>query len=143
MTNATRSFSIVVRHTVIAGWMAGVLATAIGGCNKAGDREGVSTPSAVPAPASRALSSKSHFPAAHGTDDRPDIEFYEIKIGGSGPGRPMVLNLYLPAGRHDARSLPCVFIAPAGSANHGSVIDDSDRAEHYPYVRARFRRDGV
>jgi acetyl esterase/lipase len=68
----------------------------------------------------------------------PGIDFYEIHIGGSGGGRPMTLNLYLPAGRHEAKSLPCVFIAPAGTGNHGSIIDDTDRAEHYPYVRAGF-----
>ncbi len=80
-----------------------------------------------------------HFP------DRPaaqirgaNIEFCSIDIPGSGPGRPMNLNLYLPAGRHEAHSLPCVLIAPAGSANHGSVIADNDRPEHLPYVRAGF-----
>ncbi len=67
-----------------------------------------------------------------------NVEFCDIAIDGSGPGRPMHLNLYLPAGKHDAKSLSCVLIAPAGSGMHGMVIGDSDRAEHFPYVRAGF-----
>ena len=68
----------------------------------------------------------------------PGIEFYRMQIPGSGPGRPMELNLYLPAGQHRAKSLPCVLIAPAGSGEHGGKIEDSDRPEHVPYVRAGF-----
>ena len=68
----------------------------------------------------------------------PGIEFYRIKIAGSGPGRPMELNLYLPAGQHQPKSLPCVLIAPAGSGEHGGTIGDDDRAEHKPYVQAGF-----
>ncbi|HWB59933.1 MAG TPA: prolyl oligopeptidase family serine peptidase [Chthoniobacteraceae bacterium] len=68
----------------------------------------------------------------------PGVEFYRIKIEGTGPGRPMELDLYLPAGRHDAKSLPCVFIAPAGTGQHGAVFEDGDRVEHFPYVKAGF-----
>jgi len=50
----------------------------------------------------------------------------------------MELDLYLPAGRHAPKSLPCVFIAPAGSGEHGIGIADGDRPEHVPYVRAGF-----
>jgi dienelactone hydrolase len=69
---------------------------------------------------------------------KPGVEFYNIHIEGTGPGRPMNLNLYLPAGRHEPHSLPCVLIAPAGSGQHGSLIDRSDRPEHWPYVQAGF-----
>ncbi|HSZ57090.1 MAG TPA: prolyl oligopeptidase family serine peptidase [Tepidisphaeraceae bacterium] len=68
----------------------------------------------------------------------PDVEFYVTRLDGAGAGLPMEVDLYLPAGRHEAKSLPCVLIAPAGTAMHGAVIDESDRAEHYPYVRAGF-----
>src|SRR5690348_4637466 len=43
----------------------------------------------------------------------PGVEFSEIRITGDGPGLPMMLNLYLPAGQHPAKSLPCILIAPA------------------------------
>ena len=68
----------------------------------------------------------------------PDVEFYVARLDGAGAGLPMEVDLYLPAGRHEAKSLPCVLIAPAGSGTHGGIIDDSDRPEHYPYVRAGF-----
>jgi acetyl esterase/lipase len=68
----------------------------------------------------------------------PDVEFYVARFEGAGVGLPMEADLYLPAGRHEPKSLPCVLIAPAGTAMHGSVLDESDRAEHYPYVRAGF-----
>jgi acetyl esterase/lipase len=67
-----------------------------------------------------------------------EIELYKILIGGNAPGRPMGLDLYLPVGQHAPGSLPCVLIAPAGTYAHGSVIGDSDRPEHLPYVRAGF-----
>ena len=68
----------------------------------------------------------------------PDVEFYAARMDGAAPGLPMEVDLYLPAGQHEPKSLPCVLIAPAGTAMHGAVIDESDRAEHYPYVRAGF-----
>ena len=68
----------------------------------------------------------------------PDVEFYVTRLDGAGAGLPMEVDLYLPAGRHEPKSLPCVLIAPAGTAMHGAVIDEADRAEHYPYVRAGF-----
>jgi acetyl esterase/lipase len=68
----------------------------------------------------------------------PEIELYAVRLEGNGAGLPMEVDLYLPAGRHEAKSLPCVLIAPAGTAMHGAIIDESDRAEHYPYVRAGF-----
>jgi dienelactone hydrolase len=54
-----------------------------------------------------------------------------------GSGRE--LYLYLPTGAHPPRSLPCVFIAPAGSPMFtGMALGEGDRAEHLPWVRAGF-----
>jgi dipeptidyl aminopeptidase/acylaminoacyl peptidase len=51
----------------------------------------------------------------------------------------MKLWIYLPAGKHEAKSLPCVFIAPAGSnLMTGIALADGDRLEHLPYARAGF-----
>ncbi|HEY2586292.1 MAG TPA: hypothetical protein VGI81_11065 [Tepidisphaeraceae bacterium] len=70
----------------------------------------------------------------------PDgIDFYPIVIGGDGPGLPMQIYLYLPAGQRVTHSLPCVFIAPAGSRLfHGMQVGKNDMPEHLPYVRAGF-----
>jgi dienelactone hydrolase len=47
--------------------------------------------------------------------------------------------LYLPAGEHTPRSLPCILIAGAGSnLITGKHLGDRDRPEHLPYVRAGF-----
>jgi dienelactone hydrolase len=76
-------------------------------------------------------------------------------IGNPPPGSLMTLWLYLPAGHHDAASLPCILIAPAGSTlvtGNGwyepgappSAPSDPPRGdegrhpEHLPYVRAGF-----
>ncbi len=107
------------RNAILAAGL--LLAAVVAGC---GRREAAKAPPFPARPAARAMGS--------------GVEFYDIQIEGSGPGRPMNLNLYLPAGRHEPHSLPCVFIAPAGSGDHGSLIDESDRAEHLPYVRAGF-----
>ena len=66
------------------------------------------------------------------------VEFYDMHITGTGPGLPMEVNLYLPNGRHDPKSLPCVFIAPAGAAMWGMTLGDGDRREHVPYALAGF-----
>jgi dienelactone hydrolase len=87
-------------------------------------------PAAVPAPDFPALP-EPHSPV-------PYVNFYIVHLEGSGPGRPMQLDIYLPVGRHDAKSLPCVFIAPAGNGNHGGKVADGDRPEHLPYVQAGF-----
>lgn len=68
----------------------------------------------------------------------PNIEFYDIHLAGSRPGLPMQINVYLPKGQHNVQSLPCIFIAPAGSAMHGGMIDPTDRPEHLPYVVAGY-----
>jgi DNA-directed RNA polymerase subunit RPC12/RpoP len=67
------------------------------------------------------------------------IDFYPVVIGGDGPGLPMQVYLYLPAGQREPHSLPCVFIAPAGSRLfHGMSLGEGDMPEHLPYVRAGF-----
>jgi acetyl esterase/lipase/DNA-directed RNA polymerase subunit RPC12/RpoP len=67
------------------------------------------------------------------------VDVYQMTITGTGPALPMQVRLYLPAGRHDPQSLPCVFIAPAGTRLlHGSALDDGDTPEHLPYARAGF-----
>lgn len=66
------------------------------------------------------------------------VDLYVLQITGTGPGLPMELWVYLPAGRHVAKSLPCVFIAPAGAGMWGMGLAEGDRYEHVPYVRAGF-----
>jgi dipeptidyl aminopeptidase/acylaminoacyl peptidase len=57
------------------------------------------------------------------------------------PGHGMRLWLYLPAGAHAAKSLPCVLIAPGGSnLIIGNELNEGrgDHPEHLPYARAGF-----
>lgn len=69
----------------------------------------------------------------------PGVEFYSMTLSGSGPGLPMQVYLYLPAGAHAAKSLACVFIAPAGSRLlHGMRLGESDMPEHLPYAARGF-----
>ena len=68
-----------------------------------------------------------------------NIQFFDVSLQGDGAGQTMKLWLYLPAGTHAAKSLPCVFVAPAGSILiTGMTLGDGDRAEHLPYVLAGF-----
>ncbi len=84
-----------------------------------------------------------------GTEIAPGIRFHEVKIaaagGAPGPasdglaGHHGKLWLYLPAGEHKPRSLPCILIAGAGSnLITGKDLGDGDRPEHLPYVLAGF-----
>lgn len=67
------------------------------------------------------------------------VHRYNITVGGTGPAVPMRLYLYLPIGRTARHSLPCVFIAPAGSRLfHGMRLTPDDMPEHLPYVHAGF-----
>jgi acetyl esterase/lipase len=66
------------------------------------------------------------------------VDLYEMQISGTGPGLPIALWIYLPAGRHERKSLPCVFIAPAGAAMWGMAFVEGDRLEHVPYARVGF-----
>lgn len=92
-------------------------------------------PSAVASP----LPSRAIFPLLPPPQSTPGVDVYPMTIGGAGPGLPMEVRLYLPAGRHERGSLPCVFIAPAGTRLiYGSALGDGDSPEHLPYVRAGF-----
>jgi dienelactone hydrolase len=80
-----------------------------------------------------------------GIELEPGIRFHEVRIGsGAGgpdtlPGHRGKLWLYLPAGNHAVRSLPCILIGGAGSnLITGMDLGDGDRPEHLPYVRAGF-----
>jgi dipeptidyl aminopeptidase/acylaminoacyl peptidase len=76
-------------------------------------------------------------PAAKTIDK--DIQFFDVKLTGTQPGQTMKLWLYLPPGTHKDKSLPCVFVAPAGSnLLTGMRLAEGDRVEHLPYVRAGF-----
>ena len=67
------------------------------------------------------------------------IQLFQMSVTGDGPGLNMKLWLYLPRGNHAAKSLPCVFIAPAGSnLMVGMALSDGDRQEHLPYAKAGF-----
>jgi dienelactone hydrolase len=75
----------------------------------------------------------------------PGVMLREVKLGpakpplGSPPGHGGKLWLYLPAGEHAPKSLPCILIAGAGSdLVTGMDLGDGDRPEHLPYVRAGF-----
>ncbi|QGJ71103.1 Hypothetical protein PBC10988_28060 [Planctomycetales bacterium 10988] len=47
--------------------------------------------------------------------------------------------IYLPEGADQAKSLPCVFVAPAGTPLiHGIELSEGDQPEHWPYVEAGF-----
>jgi dienelactone hydrolase len=84
-----------------------------------------------------------------GAEIAPGIRFHEVKItsAGAAPGPASdgmaghhgKLWLYLPAGEHKPRSLPCILIAGAGSnLITGKDLGDGDRPEHLPYVPAGF-----
>lgn len=63
----------------------------------------------------------------------PGVAVHEATIDGH------QVRVYLPAGKPAAGSLPCVFIAPAGTdLTTGISLEDGDRVEHLPYARAGF-----
>jgi len=75
----------------------------------------------------------------------PGATFREVRLGppdpvpGGLPGHCGRLWLYLPAGEHAAKSLPCILIAGAGSTLYsGMKLADGDMREHLPYVRAGY-----
>ncbi|WZO98440.1 prolyl oligopeptidase family serine peptidase [Isosphaeraceae bacterium EP7] len=86
-------------------------------------------------------------PPGPGREIAPGVIFREVRLGNgpakdSGPGLTGKLWVYLPAGDHADRSLPCVFIAPAGSnlVTGNDLGDDPGRGhpEHVPYVNAGY-----
>ncbi len=75
----------------------------------------------------------------------PGITFREVRLGppdpvpGGLPGHCGRLWLYLPAGEHPAKSLPCILMAGAGATLYsGMKLADGDVREHLPYVRAGY-----
>jgi dienelactone hydrolase len=88
-----------------------------------------------------AVAADAHFPdlPKQPAPLRAQVTVYPLKITGSGPGLPMNIRLYLPTGRNEPHSLPCVFIAPAGTRMlYGSALGDGDSPEHLPYALAGF-----
>ena len=96
----------------------------------------------TPAPVHLAPAGVNHpiFSARQAPQQLPGgVTFYPVVIGGDGPGLPMQVYLYLPAGQHARHSLPCVFVAPAGSRLfHGMNLGEGDMPEHLPYAQAGF-----
>jgi acetyl esterase/lipase len=56
-----------------------------------------------------------------------------------GPDGPRQLWIYRPIGNHAAHSLPCLFIAPAGTAMiYGATLDEEDSEQYASYAKAEF-----
>ena len=69
----------------------------------------------------------------------PHIDLYDIHMTGAGPGSREHILLSMPTGEEAPHSVPCVFIAPAGTPMiSGSLLSPGDRAEHLPYVYRSF-----
>lgn len=72
------------------------------------------------------------------------LTFFKISLGAQGgyytkPGHGGKILIYLPPGKHDPGSLPCVFIAGAGANMiSGMLLSNGDTPEHLPYVKAGF-----
>src|SRR5262245_19219996 len=72
------------------------------------------------------------------TEAAPRVLRYDLSLGESGgfydtPGQGGKLQLYLPAGDHQPKSLPCVLIPGAGSnLLAGMLLGDGDSPEHIP-----------
>jgi dipeptidyl aminopeptidase/acylaminoacyl peptidase len=70
--------------------------------------------------------------------------FREVQWGngqgiGDAPGTNSRLWIYLPEGNTAPKSLPCIFIAGAGSTLlSGMMLGEGDQDEHFPYVKAGF-----
>jgi dienelactone hydrolase len=65
--------------------------------------------------------------------------FVDLGVPSGQPGEADKLYVYLPEGDHAPRTLPCVFIAPAGGRPVcGRQLGSGDNPEHLPYVEAGF-----
>jgi len=84
-----------------------------------------------------------------GREIEPGVMFHEVVLGppdaplGGPPGLDGKLWIYLPAGEHPGRSLPCILNAPAGTTlMTGNALGDADadavHPERIPYVKAGF-----
>jgi len=86
------------------------------------------------------------FPGrGQGREIVPGVTFHSVRVGSSSTqpgatlGQGMTLWLYLPEGKHEPGTLPCVLIAPAGTILlTGIGLADGDRPEHIPFARAGF-----
>ncbi|PQO47326.1 prolyl oligopeptidase family serine peptidase [Blastopirellula marina] len=67
-----------------------------------------------------------------------DVRVAFVESHGSGPAGKMQLRIYMPPGKHEPGSLPCVLVAPAGTPLlHGNAMDDDDyHKETLPYAEA-------
>ena len=84
-------------------------------------------------------------PPSAAKEIEPGVMFSEIKLGTNQPagtlqpGHGGKIWLYLPAGEHAPKSLPCILIAAAGSnLITGMELAGGDRPEHLPYAQAGF-----
>ena len=74
----------------------------------------------------------------------PQVLKYEVPLGESGgfysvAGQGGKLLVYLPAGKHKPRSLPCILITGAGSnLLSGMLLGDGDSPEQIPYAQAGY-----
>jgi pimeloyl-ACP methyl ester carboxylesterase len=68
------------------------------------------------------------------------VQLARTRLTGTDPGESTQMNLYLPPGEHDNRSLGCVLVAPAGTnLLIGNALDGDDyHAETLPYAEAGF-----
>jgi dienelactone hydrolase len=84
------------------------------------------------------------FPGrGQGREIVPGVMVHSIRLGTSAesaaPGQGMTLWLYLPEGKHEPGTLPCVLIAPAGTILlTGIGLAEGDRPEHIPFAREGF-----
>lgn len=64
------------------------------------------------------------------------VVVYDVSFSASGPGGRTSLRIYVPPGEHEADSLPCVLVAPAGTnLLSGSELDGDDyHDETLPYA---------
>ncbi len=71
----------------------------------------------------------------------PGVDFREVllPVAGDKPGHAGKLYVFLPQGSHAPKSLPCVFIAPAGAISFtGMGLGAEDQREQIPYAEAGF-----
>ena len=91
-----------------------------------------STPGGLPAPAP-VFDPASFPPLTPSKPVAPGIVVHEATVG------PTEVWIYLPAKTPAAASLPCVFVAPAGTPLiYGNDMDEGYRDEHLPYACAGF-----
>jgi dienelactone hydrolase len=74
-----------------------------------------------------------------GVEIEPGVIFHQVVLpGGTTQGLSNRLWLYLPRDEHGAGPFPCVLMAAEGHHVADSTLDDDDRAQHVPFVKAGF-----